>query len=76
MRLAKRGLVPTRVNLRAAYQSFAELEQVCAGFCGLVNQRSHRKTGRARWSCFPRSAPACTACRRRRLTVCSGRPAR
>jgi len=47
VRLAKRDLVPTQVNLREAYQSFAELEQACGMFCGLVNQRPHRETGRA-----------------------------
>ena len=47
MRLAKRDLVPTEVNLRAAYQSFVELEQACAGWCGQVNARPHRATGRA-----------------------------
>ena len=47
VRLAKRDLVPTRVNLREAYRSFAELEQACAGFGGLVNARAHRETGRA-----------------------------
>jgi hypothetical protein len=47
VRLAERDLVPTQVNLREAYQSFAELEQACAVFCGLVNQRPHRETGRA-----------------------------
>jgi hypothetical protein len=47
VRLAKRDLVPTGVNLREAYRSFAELEQACAAFCGLVNARAHRETGRA-----------------------------
>jgi hypothetical protein len=47
VRLAKRDLVPTEVNLRAAYQSFVELEQACAGWCGQVNARPHRATGRA-----------------------------
>jgi hypothetical protein len=40
-------LLPTQVNLRPAYGSFAELEQACAAFCGQVNARAHRETGRA-----------------------------
>jgi hypothetical protein len=47
VRLAKRDLVPTQVNLRPGYRSFVELEQACAAFCGLVNARAHRETGRA-----------------------------
>jgi transposase len=44
--LAKRDLVPTEVNLRDGYATFAELEAACQGFCGLVNARAHRVTGR------------------------------
>ena len=47
VRIAKRDLLPTQVNLRPAYASFAELEQACAAFCGQVNARPHRETGRA-----------------------------
>jgi hypothetical protein len=39
--------LPTEVNLRPAYAVFAELEQACAAFCGQVNARPHRETGRA-----------------------------
>lgn len=46
VRIAKRDLLPTEVNLRPAYASFAELEQACAAFCGQVNARPHRETGR------------------------------
>jgi hypothetical protein len=46
VRIAKRDLLPTEVNLRPAYGSFAELEQACAAFCGQVNARVHRETGR------------------------------
>ena len=46
VRIAKRDLLPTEVNLRPAYGSFAELEQACAAFCGEVNARPHRETGR------------------------------
>jgi hypothetical protein len=41
--IAKRDLLPTEVNLRPAYGSFAELEQACAAFCGQVNARAHRE---------------------------------
>jgi hypothetical protein len=47
VRIAKRDLLPTAVNLRPAYASFAELEQACAAFCGQVNAKVHRETGRA-----------------------------
>lgn len=42
VRIAKRDLVPTEVNLRAAYRDFAELEDACATFTGEVNDRVHR----------------------------------
>jgi transposase len=47
VRVAKADLVPTDHNLRSSYESFAELEAACAGFCGRVNVREHRVTGRA-----------------------------
>jgi hypothetical protein len=46
VRIAKRDLLPTEVNLRPGYASFAELAQACAAFCGQVNARPHRQTGR------------------------------
>jgi hypothetical protein len=54
VRLAKRDLLPTHVNQRPAYGSFAELEQACAALwgstisvggvrysvpCGLIDER-------------------------------------
>jgi transposase len=47
VKIAKRDLVPTSVNLRAAYGSFAEIEQACDGFMAEVNGRVHRETRRA-----------------------------
>jgi hypothetical protein len=47
VRVAKADLVPTDHNLRPSYESFAELEAACAGFCGRVNAREHRVTRRA-----------------------------
>src|SRR5439155_22169641 len=46
VRIAKRDLLPTQVNPSPAYASYAELEQACAAFCGQVNTRPHRETGR------------------------------
>lgn len=46
VRLAKRDLVPTEVNLREGYASFAELRSACQAFCDEVNGRVHRETGR------------------------------
>ncbi len=46
VRIAKRDVVPTEVNLRDAYGAFVELEQACAAFCGEVNARPHRETRR------------------------------
>jgi hypothetical protein len=46
VRIAKADLVPTDHNLRAAYESFAELEAACAAFCERVNTREHRVTRR------------------------------
>jgi transposase len=47
VRIAKADLVPTEHNLRANYESFAELEAACAAFCERVNTREHRVTRRA-----------------------------
>jgi transposase len=44
VRIAKRDLVPTEVNLRAAYSAFADLETACAEFTAEVNGRLHRET--------------------------------
>jgi transposase len=44
VRIAKRDLVPTQVNLREGYQTFAELEQACVAFMAEVNARPHRET--------------------------------
>src|SRR5216683_5445393 len=44
VRVAKADLVPTEVNLREAYGSFAELAQACEQFCEVVNGRVHRET--------------------------------
>jgi hypothetical protein len=46
VRIAKRDVVPTEVNLRDAYGAFVELEQACSAFCGEVNARPHRETRR------------------------------
>ncbi len=47
VKIAKRDLVPTGVNLRPAYASFGELEQACDEFMAEVNTRIHRETRRA-----------------------------
>jgi transposase len=44
VRIAKRDLVPTLVNLRESYRHFTELEQACAEFSAEVNARVHRDT--------------------------------
>jgi transposase len=44
VRIAKRDLVPTLVNLRDAYAHFTELEEACTQFCADVNGREHRET--------------------------------
>jgi hypothetical protein len=44
VKIAKADLVPTEVNLREAYGSFAELTQECGKFCEAVNGRVHRET--------------------------------
>ena len=46
VKIAKADLVPCEANLLPAYDSFAELEQACAVFCGQVNNRAHRVTRR------------------------------
>lgn len=47
VKISKADLVPTEVNLRDGYTSFAELEQACGEFMTLVNGRQHRVTRRA-----------------------------
>ena len=47
VRIAKADLVPTDHNLRASYESFADLERACEEFCERVNAREHRITRRA-----------------------------
>jgi transposase len=47
VRIARADLVPTDCNLRAAYESFAELDAECVAFCARVNAREHRITRRA-----------------------------
>lgn len=42
VRIAKRDLVPTDVNLREAYRDFAELEDTCPEFTEQVNATVHR----------------------------------
>jgi hypothetical protein len=44
VKIAKADLVPTEVNLREAYGSFAELAAACEEFCEVVNGRVHRET--------------------------------
>ncbi len=46
VRIAKRDLVPTAVNLRTEYVDFAELQEVCEDFMAEVNGRIHRETRR------------------------------
>jgi hypothetical protein len=47
VRIAKADLVPTEVNLREAYGSWAELVEACEAFMAKVNGREHRITRRA-----------------------------
>ena len=47
VKIAKADLVPAQANLLGDHASFAELEEVCEGFCQLVNARPHRITRRA-----------------------------
>jgi transposase len=44
VKIAKADLVPTEVNLRDAYDSFAGLARACEQFCDKVNGRVHRET--------------------------------
>jgi transposase len=46
VKISKADLVPTEANLRAEYDSFADLEAACEEFCEKVNTRSHRVTRR------------------------------
>jgi transposase len=46
VRLAKRDIVPTEVNLRPGFRTFADLEAACRAFCEEVNHKTHRETGR------------------------------
>jgi transposase len=46
VRIAKADLVPTEVNLRDDYASWAELVEACEAFMGKVNTREHRVTRR------------------------------
>jgi transposase len=47
VKLAKRDVVPTEVNLRPPFRTFADVETACRVFCEQVNTRVHRETGRA-----------------------------
>jgi Mu transposase, C-terminal domain/Integrase core domain len=44
VKIAKRDLVPTEVNLRPAYTSWGQLEEACDAFTAEVNARLHRET--------------------------------
>lgn len=46
VRIAKADLVPTSANLRADYESFAQLADACTAFMNEVNGRVHRETMR------------------------------
>ena len=46
VRIAKADLVPTEVNLRDDYRSWAELVEACDAFMTKVNGREHRITRR------------------------------
>lgn len=46
VRVAKADLVPTQANLLGDYPAFADLEAACEQFCGRVNAREHRASGR------------------------------
>ncbi|MFF3128733.1 hypothetical protein ACFVRD_42265 [Streptomyces sp. NPDC057908] len=45
VRIAKADLVPTEANQLPAYDTFAELADVCRIWCDRVNARRHRATG-------------------------------
>ncbi|MEO3876768.1 IS21 family transposase [Nonomuraea sp. B12E4] len=47
VKIAKRDLLPTEVNLRPSYGTFAEVEAACDAFMAEVNSRPHRETRRA-----------------------------
>ena len=47
VRIAKADIVPTTANLRAAYDSFSELEGACQDAMDRFNAREHRETRRA-----------------------------
>jgi transposase len=44
VKIAKRDLVPTEVNLRPAYTSWGQLEEACDAFTAEVNARTHRES--------------------------------
>lgn len=46
VKVAKRDLVPTNANLLDDYTGFPALLDACDEFCGRVNRREHRETGR------------------------------
>ncbi|MCX4515772.1 IS21 family transposase [Streptomyces sp. NBC_01619] len=46
VRIAKRDLVPTEVNLRAVYGTFGHLEAACRAFTEEINAKVHRETKR------------------------------
>lgn len=46
VRIAKRDLVPTSVNLREAYGTFGHLEAACRSFTEEINAKVHRETRR------------------------------
>lgn len=46
VRISKRDLVPTAVNLRPEYTGFAELQEACEDFMTAVNGHVHRETRR------------------------------
>src|SRR5699024_2975433 len=74
VRLAKADVVPTQANLRAEYDSIAELEAACEAFCAKVNGRSiasQRGFRPRRWS---RSGSGCMCCRPHRTPSRWARP--
>jgi transposase len=46
VRIAKRDLVPTGINLRESYGTFGHLEAACRVFTEEINQKVHRETRR------------------------------
>jgi transposase len=75
VKIAKRDLVPTAVNLREEYADFAELQEACQDFMTEVNNRVHRETRRSPPSCWPRNGCGCTRCPSSRSPLRSARPA-